>query len=287
MIYTVNYSITPPHDVIVQPFTSKVSRTAISSFSKVFQKYVDSDEPLKPFRITALKEEGRPLWKTQDKMVILKKGTKYTFSVTSLLSDFMDEIVANPSFNFKMYNTEFRAEMESVKVLSENELHKEVPDVRLLKIRFQTPTMLQVPRPSFKRKKNRFVLFPYVPLFMRSIVVHWNKYVEERHSGVLGLRTVYYLKEVDYRLRPVTVKYDESKNRGFTGWVLYSFEARRNTKLRKNVLKLLAYGELFGVGKSRAIGFGEYKIETLKEEKPERYNDKQQGNPDSTVEEKP
>lgn len=56
---------------------------------------------------------------------------------------------------------------------------------------------------------------------------------------------------------PITVPYDKGKVRGFIGWVKFALDARRNSKLRENIRRLPAYGNHFGVGKSRAIGFGE------------------------------
>jgi len=84
--------------------------------------------------------------------------------------------------------------------------------------------------------------------------MHWNKFLEPKVSKVTGSRALYFLKEVDYRLRPMTVRYDEGRVRGFVGWTLFSLEARKGSKLRENLRRMLAYSNLVGVGKVQECG---------------------------------
>jgi len=151
------------------------------------------------------------------------------------------------------WNVNFSAQIEDVKVVEEIEYY----DSRFYYIKFITPTLLQPPRPPFKRKRNRFVLFPYSPLLLLSIARHWNKYMDHKIVGISGSKALYYFREVSYGLKPITTYYDGKPVRGFQGWIIFEITAKRNTKIRDNIQKLLNYANFFGVGKSRAIGFGE------------------------------
>jgi len=262
-IYRAKFSLTVKDEVIIQPFSSKVSRMAISSISNDYKNYMDSRESFKPYTVTALKLGERPLYSDGRKLMKLLPRNVYNFTVSSLRHEFMNEITSKPYTNFKLYNTEGYASIESIEVVEEGSLT--IEDSKFYKVEFLTPTLLQLPRPSLRRKRNRYVLFPYVPLFFLSIANHYNKYFSPPIIGMGSSRAVYYLMETDYYLTPKTVKYDEREVRGFTGWVMFNLTARKESNLRNRIRKLLAYSQFMGVGKSRAIGFGEVKVVPIKE----------------------
>jgi|BEDMetMinimDraft_2_1075160.scaffolds.fasta_scaffold04049_4 CRISPR-associated endoribonuclease Cas6 len=257
VIIRVSYSVRPSGEMIVQPFSSKVSRTALLTQSKVYRDLAESSEPLKPFRVTALKEGNRPLYSSWHLMRLLP-DKDYSFEVTSLLDPFLEDVLSTPSFTFSIYGRQLSAEVRELNVLSPSDLI--LPESRLYRVDFVTPTLLQFPRPNLRRKRNRYSLFPYPPLLLGSLAMHWNKFLEPKVSKVTGSRALYFLKEVDYRLRPMTVRYDEGRVRGFVGWTLFSLEARKGSKLRENLRRMLAYSNLVGVGKSRSVGFGEVRV---------------------------
>ncbi|WP_390530470.1 CRISPR-associated endoribonuclease Cas6 [Sulfurisphaera ohwakuensis] len=260
MIFWIRFSLKFKDEVIVQPFTSKVSRIVMSNYPS-YVKISESSEPLKPVRVTVIKdEEGRSIFKGMDGNVLrLKPQINYFFDLTSLDINLFEEVVSSPYFNTKVYSTEASVEVGETKVFEE----AEIEDSKAYKIEFKTPTLIQPPRPNFKRKKNRYLLFPFSPYFLVSIQRHWNKY-QEKKIIISYSRALYYFKEVDYNLKPVTVIYDKSKVRGFVGWALFTLEARRNSSLREGIRKLLAYSNYVGVGKSRAIGFGEVMVKGVK-----------------------
>nr|WP_241208515.1 CRISPR-associated endoribonuclease Cas6 [Sulfolobus islandicus] len=107
------------------------------------------------------------------------------------------------------------------------------------------------------------MLFPYVPLLFYSTVSHWNTYMDKKIVGVTGSKTLYYFREVNYRIRPMTAYYGNIPNKGFVGWVVFELSARKGSKIRENVRRLLDYVNYFGVGKSRNIGFGEVEVKPL------------------------
>jgi len=259
VIYTLTFQLRPSHDVIVPPFTSKLSRTLFLYFSPTYSKIIESKEPYKPIRITVIKEDGKPLFSTGNKMITLSADKSYTFTVNTFLEDVVKDVIKTEALDKELYNAKFHVELINLEV-KEN---FEMPDSRFYKVIFKTPTLLQPPRPAFKRKDNRYVLFPYVPLLFSSLTSHWNKYMSKKIVGVTETKTLYYFREVDYRIRPVTAYYGNIPNKGFIGWVVFELRARRNSRIRENVRKLLDYANYFGVGKSRNIGFGEVEVKPL------------------------
>ncbi len=253
MIFSFAFSLRVKDEVIVQPFSSKVSRMVLAQLYPHYLKSTDSPG-LKPHRVTALRDR-RPLFSTGKNVLRLSPGKEYSFYLTSLEQVLAEEVLKNPSGTAKVYHTEGKVELNQVKYVQVESLALE--DSRTYVVRFLTPTLLQPPRPSFKRRRNRYVLFPYSPLLLTSLAVHWNAFSHVKVNGVGGLRALYYFREVGYNLTPITVPYEQGTVRGFVGWTKFSLDARRSSGFREKVRTLLGYGNFMGVGKSRSIGFGE------------------------------
>ena len=252
VIFTITFSLKTDHDVIVPPFTSKVSRTIFLSFSPTYAKYIESVMPFKPFRVTVLKHDGRPLYAQG----VLKGGEEYTFSVNTTIESAVKEAIEVGSVEKELFNARFRVEITDIEAKDEVIME----DSRLYKVQFKTPVLLQPPK---IKKKNRFLLFPYVPSIFYSLMVHWNKNMEKKVFGLTGLKALYYFREVDYGVRPITVRYGKTPVRGFIGWTLFELKARKNSMLREKIRRLLDYANYFGVGKSRSIGFGEVEVKAV------------------------
>ncbi|WP_252896931.1 CRISPR-associated endoribonuclease Cas6 [Metallosphaera hakonensis] len=228
MIFTFTFEVRPDRDVLVPPFTSKLSRTIFLDFSPTYSKHVEA-EVYKPFRVTVVKEGNRPIYSRGKGFVTLKGEKVYNFAVSTLLQEVVEEVIPKASLTKELFNAKFRVEMANVEI--RNELG--VEDSRLYKMYFNTPTLLQPPRPKFRKKENRFLLFPYVPSIFYSLSSHWNRFMSEKIVGVTGSKTLYYFREVDYELNPVSTFYGSTPTRGFVGWVLFELRARRNSKLRQ------------------------------------------------------
>ncbi|AOL17555.1 CRISPR-associated endoribonuclease Cas6 [Sulfolobus sp. A20] len=260
MIYSMKFEVEPEHDVLIPPFTSKLGRQILVNMSKSYSEIVHDPRPYKPVRVSVIKDiNERPIFFTGKEKVVLNGRAKYYFTFSFIGNSFFEEILQNPQQVLTFWQTKFRVQLVDVKI-TEN---VEIEDARLYKISFLTPTLLQPIRPPIKRKKNRFILFPCVPYLISSILRHWNSNSDEKISNVLSSKTLYYFREVDYRLRPITAYYGNKPVRGFVGWTIYQLSARKNSKLRDNIRKLLGYANYLGVGKSRAIGFGEVKVTPL------------------------
>ncbi|AHC52244.1 CRISPR-associated protein Cas6 [Sulfolobus acidocaldarius SUSAZ] len=267
MIYSMKFEVEPEHDVLIPPFTSKLGRQILVQMSKNYSEIVEDSRPYKPIRVSVIKDEtGKLLFSTGNKKIVLKGKGKYYFTFSFMNAAFLEEILQNSQKVLTFWQTNFKVELTDVKI-TEN---VEIEDAKLYKIIFLTPTLLQPLRPSIKRKKNRFILFPYPPYLISSIVRHWNFNNDEKIYNVLGSKALYYFREVDYRLRPITTYYGNKPVRGFTGWTIYQLSARKNSKLRENIRKLLGYANYLGVGKSRAIGFGEVKVIPIIENPPNK-----------------
>ncbi|MCY0860609.1 MAG: CRISPR-associated endoribonuclease Cas6 [Sulfolobaceae archaeon] len=263
VIYSTTFVIVPEHDVLVPSFTSKLSRLILVKASSTYSKLVHDSRPYKPIKVSVIKRanDERPIFSTKKEKAILKGGEKYFFNFTFLDDAILNELISNPQFEVKVWGTKFSVELENVSAVDKVSLD----DARYYKVLFLTPTLLQPPRFSKKKVSNRYVLFPYTPLLLSSIAAHWNSNMDEKVHGISGAKALYYFREVNYRLKPITTYYSGRPVRGFIGWTIYELTARRNSRLRRNIIRLLAYSNYFGVGKSRAIGFGEVKVTPLNE----------------------
>ncbi|QKR00763.1 CRISPR-associated endoribonuclease Cas6 [Metallosphaera tengchongensis] len=261
MIFKIDFKVTSDHDVFLPPFPSKLSRLVLTRLYPSYSKLQEAGTPYKPLRVTTIKDSrGSPLYAVGGRKVIMKKGEGYSFSFTFLDPKVFEEIVSNPDAEVQEWDTRFHVSMKDAQVVED---FKGIGDTRLFKVEFLTPTSLQPIRPNFKRKDNRYVLFPYVPLLMHSLMKHWNQNMEEKVHSVAGVKALYYMREVDYWLRPVTTFYDGRPVRGFVGWTVFELRSRRYTRLTRAAKTLLEYANYFGVGKSRAIGFGEVRVSVM------------------------
>jgi CRISPR-associated endoribonuclease Cas6 len=247
VIYKYLFNVRVNHDVVIPPFSSKVSRTLLTSVSPLYKEMIESTEPLKPFRVTVLKKSGNPVFKG-----ILKKEEIYNFSFTTIREDF--SILQNPSLKKELWGAEFQMELSKVDITS----NIEPSEKRFFHVRFKTPTLLQPPRPR-RTKINRFILFPYSPFLVKSLWSHWNKYMSHMKVGSY-LRVLYSLREVNYEISAVSAEYGSNTIRGFSGWTTFELKARKGTNLRRGIDVLLQYANYVGVGKSRSIGFGEVEV---------------------------
>jgi CRISPR-associated endoribonuclease Cas6 len=253
VIYKYLFNVRVNHDVVIPPFSSKVSRTLLTLVSPLYKEMIEDKSPLKPFRVTVLKDSGVSVMGGT-----LKMDKIYSFSFTTLKEDF--SILQNPSLKTELWGTEFQMELSRVEAVSSFE----PSDKKFFHVKFKTPTLLQPPRPM-KAKSNRFVLFPYSPFLVKSLHAHWNKYMKPIKVGSY-LRVLYSLREINYSVSPISAQYGSNKIRGFTGWATFELKARRGTNVRNGVDILLQYANYVGVGKSRSIGFGE--VEATPQEHP-------------------
>ncbi|BAB64985.1 putative CRISPR-associated protein Cas6 [Sulfurisphaera tokodaii str. 7] len=249
MIYLAIFKVSADRDTIIPPFSSKLSRSILAHISSSYAKVMESRQPFKPIRVTVLKDsKGFPLIAFNGRKTILRANEIYSFSFSTTSNDIANDLIRRDMIDIKIWNSTFTIELTSLKIVEEIEYI----DSDFYRVNFITPTLLQPPKFG---KMNRFLLFPYAHFFLLSIARHWNANMKTKIK-LSSLKTLYYFKEIDHRIWPVTTIYDGHPIRGFWGWVLYKIEGER-----ENIIRLLNYANYFGAGKSRSIGFGE--IEAL------------------------
>ena len=113
MILSFAFSLRVKDEVIVQPFSSKVSRMILAQLYPNYLKSTDSPG-LKPHRVTALRDR-RPLFSTGKNVLRLSPGKEYTFYLTSLEQVLAEEVLKNPSGTVRVYHTEGKVELNQVK----------------------------------------------------------------------------------------------------------------------------------------------------------------------------
>ena len=266
---TFNVLLKPLSDVIVPPFTSKVTRTAFSvltgtvpSFSRraSFSVLFRGLSPL--FRTIKRGEDASRV------KLIVKQGEELWARCSLLIKE--DFQLPQPHAFLEFGGARFEARVMGVNISEINNMSLEYEK---FEVNFLTPTLLSVPgRGVFLRErgiKRRYKLIPDLPLALALLVY------DLKHIGVPVdttpmriFRWAYKaIAELDYSIKPVTVLYTikEGKpavERGFIGKVVYEL-LDPNSKYAEVFYFLLAYMEKFGLGKSRSIGFGHVNIRQL------------------------
>ena len=260
----------PEGDVVVPPFTSKVSKTILIQILGDDSLLLGMRDPggilRKPLIVSPVLNGGRPLFRIagQNRIMRLRAGTRYAFrasavgdpAVQRVLGALIDNLPVEQ--DLKLFNT--RVSILDVDVVLRDLPDLGLPDAGAYRISFKTPTILQFPRPwRWRFDRARYCLLPHPHLIIWSLARHWNSLAPpplRLDAWRLSCYAGYALVEVDYDIRPVTAIYEGSSGpRGFMGWIL--FEHRKgNARLDGKLRALLDYANYVGVGKSRSIGFG-------------------------------
>lgn len=272
-------------DVVIPPFSAKVSRTILIRLLEKIEAYevielLRKRVSYKPYSISPVYAGQKPLLKTpaslRGKPLTLYKGREYFFEVSVIGAEHVRPVLYSlvkeepevELFSAKATVTDIELEVKSFEEV-------ELPRARAYQVKFTTPTLLQIPRSTTTRHRGlRHLLLPIPSLIMWSLAMHWNTYAPHHLRIRSPSRFCTYcnhaLVEVDYDLKPITVIYDERRRpRGFAGWVVYEWRPTRSRYDRK-IRKLLAYANYVGVGRSRAIGFGRAKVMPLKKKTSSR-----------------
>ncbi|GIU72555.1 MAG: hypothetical protein KatS3mg003_2034 [Candidatus Nitrosocaldaceae archaeon] len=248
-------------DIIIPPFSSKISRSiVIKALGDISFNY-----KYKPYVITPIFRNDKPLIKSiyNNSHIRLFKDKDYHFYFTALDVGLVTKVIENSSIY--LYNTEFNITDYELEVKTFGSL---MIDSDKINIRFITPLLLQLPTKWSGIKRSRNFLLPVPSLMLWSIANHWNNFAPEElkieNCKRLVVFSNYSMLEFDYRLRPLTVVYDDKRTpTGIIGWIKFSINS--NDDKYKNYLKrLLAYANYFGLGRSRAIGFGMVNVNTIK-----------------------
>ncbi len=202
-------------------------------------------------------------------LLTLFKGRNYTFSVTVLdrgsAIELVDALANIDGVSLEIFNGSIKLSSLEVRVTRFDDIGLP-PETEYISFNTLTPVLLQLP--PIARTPIRNILMPIPSLIVGSLMDHWNNQACEgliiRDAG-LPYNSFFLLREVDYRISPVTVYYDEKRSpRGFIGRVLYHLAPTRRQKRRRSILRLLDYANYVGVGKSRTMGFGMVSVKPFK-----------------------
>ncbi len=263
-IARIRLRFTVDRDVLIPPFSSKISRSIII-------KMIGDDNPLlindryKPYVFSTVMIDGRPLIRSMDpdKDVFdpttnlkLHKGKEYSFSITTIGHDILTVLLA-ANKEVKLFDCNFSIIGMDMTLTTFNNLMFTDSDFIM---RFITPALLQFPKKWGDMKRAGNFLFPIPSLLLWSPAQHWNRYAPDdlkiESCKRLAVYSNFSMLEMDYNLRPTTVIYNEvSRPKGITGWVRWhidDFDEEMAIQLRR----ILAYTQYMGVGRSRSIGFG-------------------------------
>ncbi len=262
----------PLNDIIVPVFSSRLSFTLFTKFLsekwvKRLKELHESKTPMKPYRFSPIFAGNRALFKnSRDRIPVLHGGRRYWFKVTliGLEPDFslIDKVRV---FGSEIIVDEVEVSSRSFKDLTMGGRINE------FKIYFRSPTLLSPklclpPRVRVETQYKVYRLYPQPCLWVRSLILYWNKYAPSdlrfRNGYRFSRLADIYLMETSHEIGHVTAYYSKNKelieHRGFTGWIKYSVIDR---EFSARLTPLLRLAELVGIGKSRSIGFGYVDIE--------------------------
>ena len=275
-ILVVSAEIRPDQSFVVQSFTARVVRQILFKIAERIEAewltdVLASSQPNKPYAYTPLYYNGRPLYKRPEdtKPIVLEKGESYSFRVSVILRKLEDASILYGFLDrLELYgDKKVDLMITNVELLDEQVITLNLKPRARIVMKFETPTLLQLPKPRKYSKVNRYLPFPVPGLIFRSLKEHWNTYAEEKITSS-SWRADYALVVETYRIKPYTVAYDAKRHiRGFVGWAQFRI-LTKGEKLLKALSKLLAYAQLMNVGKSRSSGFGVVKIENIQSHPP-------------------
>ena len=270
MIYRVNLTIIPLHNMILPTPSSKVIKYLILSgkFMPSLRHLVTSRDKYKPLLITNLGKDGKRI--TNGERGVINAGTQlnafiaFSNAKSSLFSEIRGGEFMTPygEFYIRANNVESididRIEQKIVEYLDKN-----------IDITFITPAILSsklLLPPSMKEKfKDINVGFSTLPSVGLIVAHAYNLYCNvigkkeiENKAFKLAVLANALSRVIGYNLIPVTTGISKNrKPRGVIGWIKFDIPYE---KLKRRVLKYLIVASYLGIGRSRGIGFGEIKI---------------------------
>ena len=248
-------------DIVIPPFSPKVSMTIIHSLSNVYSRLHNKSMSFKPIAISPVFNSSIALLKYDEyrKPLILYSDKEYSFNATMIVDEnYKPDDIIRYEDKVRLFNTYAIINSIGLRVKRFDDIGFSM-DEGYIKIRVISPLLIQLPRYG-RFRGNRHLLFPIPSIMVRSLVDHWNTYapigLRVKSPIYASLYSNYMLIEVDHFIKPVTVIYDSKrKARGFVGWVMYKVVKKRS-KYHKMILRLLDYSNYVGIGRARASGFG-------------------------------
>lgn len=278
-VLAIRAEIKTARSLVVQPYTARVVRQVLFKVAEEtgadwLAEALRSNASNKPYAYTPLYTGTKPLYKDSntDKPIVLYAGKSYTFNASIIINSIDDvKLLYGFAGQLELYDKKVSLAIKSAEILDEQAIRLPLRYGERILLRFETPTLLQLPKPRKPSKVNRYIPFPVPSLIFRSLKQHWNAYASEKVTSS-SWRADYALVVENYRLEPRTAYYDARRRiRGFVGWAQYRVTTH-GEKLLAALSSLLAYAQLMNVGKSRSAGFGVVKARLLGEGRSRRFD---------------
>ncbi len=275
-LISLEYKLVPLQDIIIQALSSRVVKQIILGavgMDGLVSRLALSRLSNKPIKFSLITNaNGYPLWGDGSRPLMLRSGVEYGFRVIVVdtyndsidTSKLMDELTTISGLH-KIYGSYMvNVDLVGALVKSSEELGSELSGNSYFKVTFKSPTLLQYPKhPRLNIRESINALYPYPMLLILSLVKSWNSYEKYDKLGVAhAIYAPYELREIDHRIKPVTIHMGDVKERGFIGWIIYGLRAR-NGKRMSNYVKLLELAEYIGVGRSTTMGLGTVEVTTV------------------------
>ncbi|MCS7106508.1 MAG: CRISPR system precrRNA processing endoribonuclease RAMP protein Cas6 [Acidilobaceae archaeon] len=282
-VITTTLEFVPPEaDVILPPFTSRVTKQAIfSGCLPQLAELMKGRKAMKEARVTALMRGNMALFST-GKMVIARAGERLEGRVAIYAEDPSEALEASMGCKGKvrigsesLFFSVSRIDVEEVKRLSigleaGRPFKMSIRTPLLLPIELMTPPRLRG-RKSIRELGQAYKLVPTPAYLLSAAAREWIAIVrgeQARESYMpyaVGRAADVFMYELNYKLKPVTALYRSrdgklSKVRGPIGYVIYVLGSKRMERVTD---RLLGFVARMGLGKSRSIGFGDVAFNVL------------------------
>ncbi len=273
--------VTPLRDMVLPPASSKVLKDVLLTRGGLLAKLLQGSG-FRRISVSMLYRGRRPLYSTKSmsKPLSVREGEplQARICIVGCFEEVQEFMWDQVSGRFETNYGPVAIEPLEAEVTSETGLSLGGA-TGLVKIVFRTPAILSNKillclNPE-KRIPLMHRLLPSPGLLLAYLVKEWNNLMDEKiyvRGGqsdpcIIARAAEVYMAEVDYDLKPVTVVVGRDPKgrlrtpRAVVGWVVYRVVSR---KLASILDKTLALASRIGVGRSRAIGYGELEAYWLK-----------------------
>ena len=278
--------VVPLRDMILPPASSKVLKEVILDHGGLLARLL-SGRGFRRIRISMLYRPGRtpkPLYSlhkpVQSTPLTVRRGEdlRATICVVGSLNE-VQELIENPlSGSFDTSYGPIRMDMLEFEVVSEDNLSLGEP-TGVLRLEFRTPAILSnrilLCVESERKTPLLHKLLPSPGIVVSYLVKTWNKLMDNPiyvkgsiiDPCIIAKAADIYIAELDFNLKPVTVVVGRDPKgrlrtpRAVVGWILYKITSKR---LANIINKTVALAQRMGIGRSRALGYGEVRASWVK-----------------------
>ncbi|HWQ16764.1 MAG TPA: CRISPR system precrRNA processing endoribonuclease RAMP protein Cas6 [Sulfolobales archaeon] len=285
-------SLTPVHDVILPPLSSKVIKNLIDSgsFLKGLGALSSSKDHYKPFFVSCLyRADGERLYRVHSKRnvntLLTARGGEHLMARVSAVvpREVIGDLLSIGRGGFETSYGPFNVTLDKIEVIDLRELRLDLS--KGLVMTFKTPVILspKIILPPLKKIMDKYgkmkighSTLPVPGLIFAHALRLWNRAVPEDlrltrpndkddiYSYRVAVMGTALTEVIGYKTWTETVILGKNekgvlrKARGFRGYIVMNI---RHKITRKAMERALALAKYLGIGRSRGIGLGEIEID--------------------------